>query len=181
MYFKTNNLDVEIRYADSRDISTMQKIESISYGNCAWSSSAFQNELENEFGHYIVACVNNNVVGYAGYWKVLDEGHITNLAVDPLYRRMHVADILLYSLIQKAITNDIKWLTLEVRTNNDAANHLYKKYKFKIIGIRKKYYEDNNDDALILWTNDIQVKEYRTYVHEIFTNDVILVHTDKCN
>ena len=94
---------------------------------------------------------------------------------------MHVADILLYSLIQKAITNDIKWLTLEVRTNNDAANHLYKKYKFKIIGIRKKYYEDNNDDALILWTNDIQVKEYRTYIHEIFTNDVILVHTDKCN
>src|SRR3989338_7285664 len=116
--YKTNNLHINIRNANSSDIQSMEKIESVSYGNCGWSSNAFQNELENEFGHYIVASVDNNVIGYAGYWKVLDEGHITNLAVDPLYRRMHVADILLYSLIQKAITNDIKWLTLEVRTNN---------------------------------------------------------------
>ena len=107
------------------------------------------------------------IVGYSGYWMVGNEGHITTMVVIPKYRRLHNADILLYSLIKSSIQNNIKWLTLEVRVSNLSAINLYKKYKFNQLGVRKKYYQDNNEDALIFWTDDITKPEYLEFISNV--------------
>ena len=113
-------------------------------------------------------------------WRVNDEGHITTMAVDIKYRRRHIADILLYNIINSALSNRIKWLTLEVRISNIAAIGLYTKYNFKQLGIRKKYYQDNNEDALLLWTEDINRKEYNEHLDCILSQiKGETIHADK--
>ena len=146
-----------IRNANVEDINTLLIIEEESYGEHHWSKKTFESELTNSYSNYFVVVENcsNKVIAYIGYWKVQQEGHITTLAVDKLYRRNGVADILLYFLINHSIENNINSLTLEVRVTNIQALLLYKKYGFKEFGIRKKYYQNNNEDALILWLDNL--------------------------
>ena len=167
MTFLLGNLSLHIRKASIYDVEQMHKIESSSFGKHHWSKQSFLNEIKNPYSNYFVACLTkkiNQVIGYIGYWKVNEEGHITTLAVDQFFRRKHVADILLYRTIQSAINERIKWLTLEVRVSNLPAISLYRKFNFKEIGIRKKYYQDNNEDGLILWTENILNE---TYINEL--------------
>jgi len=89
-------------------------------------------------------------------WKVLDEAHITNIAVHPEFRRNNIGYLLLESLIQLARRECVQSMTLEVRKNNIIAQGLYKKYGFKEVGVRKGYYSDNDEDAIIMWKKDIQ-------------------------
>ena len=91
------------------------------------------------------------VIGYAGIWKIADEGHITNVAVEPLHRRKSVGDMLIAALIEVTEEQGITRHTLEVRKSNISAIRLYEKHDFKIEGERKAYYEDNGEDALIMW------------------------------
>ena len=169
-------MDTVIRNAHVDDIDCILAIDREAFGKNHWSYTSFFNEFSNTYGTYLVAeykTSSSTIVGYIGYWKVRDEGHITTLAVDYKYRKNHIADILLYSLINSSYKNQIKWLTLEVRVSNLPAINLYNKFMFKQIGVRKKYYQDNNEDALILWTENINSYEFKKNLNEIYTGIII--------
>jgi len=123
-----------------------------------WSKNAFIQELKsNKFSKYVSAIVDSRVIGYAGMWQIFDEGHITNIAVHPEFRKTGVGTMLLEKLIEISRKNGIEKLTLEVRESNIAAKTLYFKYGFKAEGVRKSYYADNGEDAIIMWKNDLNV------------------------
>ncbi len=116
-----------------------------------WTRGMFEDELLNPDAIYLVAEVSGNICGYAGMWKILDEGHITNIAVHPDFRRKGYGCALVDSLISFARNNDIIAITLEVRPSNSAAISMYERFGFVSCGRRKNYYADNNEDALIMW------------------------------
>ncbi len=116
-----------------------------------WSRKAFEQELENKLAIYVVAVENGKVVGYGGMWHVVTEGHITNIAVHRAYRRRGIGDAIVKSLLEIAEQKEMIGLTLEVRKSNEAAQSLYRSNGFILEGIRPEYYEDNKEDALIMW------------------------------
>lgn len=147
-----NNLVIEEMKSD--DIDGVFEVEK----NCFedyWSKDSFKKELSNNLAKYLVAKVDGKVVGYVGIWFVVDEGHITNVAVHKDYRGQKIGDRLIDKLVQVCRENKIVSMTLEVRVSNIVAQNLYKKYGFKMAGIRKEYYSNNKEDAIIMW-NDIK-------------------------
>ena len=102
-----------------------------------------------------------------GIWKIIDEAHVTNLCVHPNYQNQKLAHRLLLSSIEECYKNKIKYITLEVRVSNEKAIHLYEKFGFKSLGLRKKYYQDNNEDALIMWSENIFDKKYKDLYSEL--------------
>lgn len=104
---------------------------------------------------------SNPVIGYGGVWLMMDEAHITTLGVSPQYRGKGIGEFLLVGLIDVAMQLGASWLTLEVRVSNTVAQNLYKKYTFKEAGTRKKYYTDNNEDAYIMWSDEITKLSFR--------------------
>ncbi len=117
-----------------------------------WSRSSFLYELlENQRAYYCVAKADGKVLGFIGMWIILDEGHITNLAVASAHRRMGVGCALLQHLVTEAKIRGIRYLTLEVRASNYAAQRLYEKFGFVKTGVRPGYYQDNKEDAYIMW------------------------------
>jgi ribosomal-protein-alanine N-acetyltransferase len=120
-----------------------------------WPESAFLNELSNRCARYFVARVGNDVIGFAGMWVIMDEAHITTLAVMPQHRRKHVGERLLISLLGAARSLGARRATLEVRKSNEAALRLYDKYAFTSVGLRRGYYADTGEDALVMWVNDL--------------------------
>ena len=111
----------------------------------------YKSELENNNSKYIVAKFNDEIVGFAGIWVVIDEAHITNIVTKKSYRNNGIGNLLLENLIKmcKNYTTNISSLTLEVSENNVIAQNLYKKFNFEILGERKKYY---NDESAIIMT-----------------------------
>lgn len=103
-----------------------------------------------------------SIIGFAGLWLMVDEGHITTIAVHPDYRRHGVGELMLSSLINIAYDIGARVVTLEVRITNTPAQTLYRKYGFREAGIRRRYYSDNDEDALIMWTDEIGSPDYRT-------------------
>lgn len=121
-----------------------------------WSRDSFQKEIEtNKFARYIVAKKDNVIIGYAGMWLILDEGHITNIAVHPEYRGIGAGNLLLEGLIEICKNESINSITLEVRKSNVVAQSLYEKYGFIQEGLRKEYYGDNKEDAIIMWKHNV--------------------------
>lgn len=125
------------------------KDELISEFDDFWTYSIFEKELENPSSQYFVALINNEIVGFAGIWKVLDETHITNIVTKISKRHMGIASKLLEKLIETVKLEKATLLTLEVNETNTNAIKLYEKYNFKKIGLRKNYYGQNNN-ALIM-------------------------------
>ena len=118
-----------------------------------WNENVLKNELENPASTYIVAKdEQNNIVGYAGIWQPIDEAHITNIVTKKDKRRNKIGTRMLEELIKVAKEKKLMDITLEVNVNNIPAINLYKKYNFKEVGIRKKYY-NNTDDAIIMTLN----------------------------
>ena len=115
-----------------------------------WSEESFKAEAENPFATYIVAKDMGKCIGYCGFWQAYDEGDITNVAVSPLYRQKGIGSRLIEEVIKEARGKDLVSLNLEVRKSNVAAQNLYKKYGFGVVGERKQYYSDNKEDALIM-------------------------------
>jgi ribosomal-protein-alanine N-acetyltransferase len=147
--------EIEISRITPEDIDAVMVVEKLSF-SIPWSKNAFIEEVtNNKFARYIVAKVNGEIVGYAGLWKVFEEGHITNVAVHPEYRRNGVGFMLVKSLIEMSKQEGIERMTLEVRRSNIAAQNLYVKFGFKVEGYRKAYYADNKEDAIIMWKEDI--------------------------
>ena len=117
-----------------------------------WSEKSFYDELtKNKLAIYVVAKYNNEVVGYGGMWHVITEGHITNIAVKKEYRQKGIGSKIINSLINIAKEKEMIGITLEVRVSNKNALSIYKKNGFMIEGIRKEYYDDNKEDAIIMW------------------------------
>ncbi|HZO73774.1 MAG TPA: ribosomal protein S18-alanine N-acetyltransferase [Ktedonobacteraceae bacterium] len=102
-----------------------------------------------------------SMIGFAGLWLMVDEAHITTIAIHPDYRRKGLGELLLLSLIDIAYTIGAKWVTLEVRVSNYTAQNLYRKYGFHESGVRHRYYSDNQEDALIMWTEEINSPSYK--------------------
>ncbi|MBC7335045.1 MAG: ribosomal protein S18-alanine N-acetyltransferase [Clostridia bacterium] len=127
------------------------QIERVSFPT-PWSRQAFLSELyHNDFAHYYVCLLDGRVVGYAGMWVILDEAHVTNVAVHPQYRGQQIGQRLLAYLLGEAAGRGAARITLEVRPSNQPAQHLYQKLGFKPVGVRKGYYTDTHEDAIIMW------------------------------
>lgn len=94
-----------------------------------------------------------SVVGYAGLWLMTDEAHVTTIATHPSVRGRGIGELLLLGLIDRAFAVGARWMTLEVRVSNTVAQNLYRKYTFKEMGVRRRYYSDNGEDALVMWTD----------------------------
>ncbi len=143
------------------DLPQVQLVERKCF-NTPWSRNIFLSEItRNDNAIYVVAVVAERIVGYAGIWIILDEGHITNIAVDPTFRRQGIGQGLLEELTLQAMRRGITTMTLEVRLTNYGAQALYRKLGFEPSGIRKEYYQDDKEDALIMWR---ELVEERTNV-----------------
>ncbi len=131
------------------DINEMLKIEKRSF-HSHWSRQTFVDELSSENGHYVAARQDGRILGYSGFRYVLDEGHITTLAVAPRMRKKGVGTKLIERLIKDASAKGLKKLFLEVRQSNIAAQKIYKKLGFKVIDRRREYYQHPSEDALVM-------------------------------
>ena len=137
------------------DLEQVLEIERLSFPT-PWSRQSFLHELlENERAVYLVYKEAGRVYGYIGMWVVLDEGHITNLAVHPAFRRRGTGRSLIVRLEEIARERGVRHLTLEVRKSNLAAQNLYRDLGFVSVGIRRQYYLDNMEDAIIMWKGPI--------------------------
>ena len=158
----SKGMNLSIRKMSVDDIDDVIAVEAKAFGEHHWSRDSFYNELSNELAHYFAAIdEDNKLVGYAGCWQILEEAHITNIAVDLDYRRKHIGEALLRQIIQCCYDEKIKYITLEVRVSNKPAIKLYEKYGFKSLGLRKGYYQNNNEDALIMWTENIFYDKFK--------------------
>jgi ribosomal-protein-alanine N-acetyltransferase len=101
-----------------------------------------------------------SIVGYAGIWVMTDEAHVTTIASHPEMRGRGVGELLLLALIRRAMDIGARWMTLEVRASNAVAQNLYRKYTFKEMGVRRKYYSDNGEDALVMWTDALDSETF---------------------
>lgn len=138
-----------------KDIEEIYTIEKMCF-KTPWSRESLYYDITgNANARYLTAFINGKTVGYSGMWVILDEAHITNIAVHPEYRGRGVASALLEGLIKIAAQSSVGKMTLEVRVSNGVAINLYRKYGFFERGIRRGYYSDNREDALIMWKNDI--------------------------
>lgn len=161
-------MEINLRRMYLSDIDKVMDIEPIAFGTHHWSHDSFVNELNNPFGSYYTAIAPKTeryLIGYSGFWLFHEEAHITTLAVHPDYRRHGIGERLLVNNIVEAKSLGASWITLEVRVSNIQAQDLYKKYGFKNIGLRHKYYQDNNEDAIILWTENINNQEYWDFIN----------------
>lgn len=132
-------------------IDTLVSIEKECF-SVPWSKNAFFSELENENAYYFVVLDDDGVVGYGGFWYILNECHITNIAVTEAYRGKKVGSLIIKEMIKTAKELFSIGLTLEVRESNLGAIKFYNGFGFVQEGVRKNYYE-NKEDGLIMWLN----------------------------
>lgn len=141
---------VIIRGMKKEDIAQIIEIEKKCF-SLPWSRDAFVNELKNDLAYYQVAELGEKIVGYMGMWKVIDECHITNVAVIPEYRKQNIASMLIEKMVDICVCSEIVAMTLEVRESNIPAINLYKKFGFVSAGKRPRYYQRPLEDAIIMW------------------------------
>lgn len=144
------NLEIDFAPMRKRHINDILQIEKASFPT-PWAKISFLQELQNDLAVYTVVLTKGKVIGYAGMWLILDEAHITNVAVHPDYRRMGIGRLLMRQIILKAAVLGAARMTLEVRVSNTPACQLYEELGFSREGLRKGYYTDTYEDALIMW------------------------------
>ncbi|MDQ7093167.1 ribosomal protein S18-alanine N-acetyltransferase [Desulfosporosinus sp. PR] len=133
------------------DLEAIMEIEHASFST-PWSVQSFVAELkDNEYAQYRCLELDGRIIGYMGLWFILDEGHITNVAISPDYRGQHWGEFLMRSVMLEMVEQGMERMTLEVRVSNSPAQDLYKRMGFTVAGVRKGYYADSGEDALIMW------------------------------
>ena len=144
-----------------RHLRAVMRIEAETHPR-PWSLSLFMSEIALRSSRaYYVARVDGAVVGYVGLMVSADEGHITTIAVDPDWHRRKIGSRLLLAAAREAIRRGAEALTLEVRMSNRGAQEMYRLFGFRPAGVRKNYYVETNEDALIMWAEDVQEADYR--------------------
>jgi len=135
------------------DIETIVSIEKECFA-VPWTKEAFYNELvHNHFAHYFVMLWRGEVIGYGGLWTIVDEAHVTNVGLRAAYRGRKLGERMMRELVGYAVRQGMKRMTLEVRVSNTVAQRLYEKFGFRTEGVRRGYYSDNGEDALIMWAD----------------------------
>ena len=153
-------LDVALVPMRRRHLRSVLRIETQVYPR-PWSLSLFVSELALRTSRaYFVARVDGSLVGYAGMMFAGDDAHVTTIAVDPDWHRHKIGTRLLLQLAREAVSRGAHHLTLEVRVSNKAAQALYRRFGFRPAGVRKNYYVETNEDALVMWADDIDAPEY---------------------
>ena len=143
-----------------RHLRSVLRIESQVYAR-PWSLSLFVSELALRTSRaYYVAKINGVLCGYAGLMVTDDDGHVTTLAVDPAWHRNKIGTRLRLTLAREAIRRGACNLTLEVRVTNHGAQEMYRRFGFRPAGIRKNYYVETNEDALVMWAHDVDTPDY---------------------
>lgn len=143
-----------------RHVREVLVIERIVYPR-PWSAALFFSEIsQRSTRHYVVAHVGKTLVGYGGLLCQHDEGHITTLAVHPEWQHRRIAARVLLDLATEARARDMRSLALEVRVANWPAQRLYSWFGFRPVGVRKNYYSETGEDALVMWVEDVQGDEY---------------------
>jgi [ribosomal protein S18]-alanine N-acetyltransferase len=138
------------------DIPAVLHIETLSFQS-TWPANAFANELrDNKLAHYFVGRVDGRIVAYGGIWVILEDSHVTTIAVHPEMRGQRLGEEMLVHLLDEAIERGASWITLEVRETNDVAQRLYRKYGFTVVSTRRGYYSDNNESALVMWAGNLK-------------------------
>lgn len=141
-----------IRPMKLEDVEAIAEIEVLSF-SVPWSKESILQELENKDAYYLVMEMDGKVVGHGGFWKILDEAHITNLAIAPNYRGNKLGKKLLEAMLNYCRTLGITKATLEVRESNTAALKVYTSLGFYIEGKRSRYYTNPTEDAMIMWAS----------------------------
>lgn len=154
------DLEVQLVPMRRRHLRGVVKIEAQVYPR-PWSHSLFVSEIALRSSRsYVVAKVGREVVGYAGLMMSLTDGHVTTIAVDPAWHRRGIGIRLLLTLAREAIDRGALAMTLEVRLSNRGAQEMYKRFGFTPVGVRKGYYADTGEDALIMWAYDVSEPAY---------------------
>lgn len=142
------------------DVAQVEELEKQVFTS-SWQEGAFLNELaHNPTASYLVVRSPQELVGYAGFWLVEDEAHVTSIALHPECRGQHLGRRLMHAMVSKAAQRGARWITLEVRADNTVAQTMYRRFGFARVGVRPKYY-DSSVDAWIMWAGDLQSSSYR--------------------
>lgn len=141
----------QVREMEIHDLLNVGKVEAATYAN-PWPQDIFFRELvENTHAHYFVAMLDDEVIGYGGMWLVVDDVQITNIAIHPSYRGHKYGEKLFQKMVDYGLQHGMKRLSLEVRESNVAAQRMYEKFGLVRAGIRKNYYTDDGEDAVVMW------------------------------
>jgi ribosomal-protein-alanine N-acetyltransferase len=160
-------LEVSLTPMRRRHLRSVLRIEAQVYPR-PWSLGLFMSELALRSSRvYVVARVSGGVVGYAGLMFSGSDAHVTTIAVDPEFHRLGVGTRLLLALARSAVARGATGLTLEVRMGNEGAQALYRRFGFVPAGIRKNYYVETNEDALVMWAHDVDHPGYAARLERI--------------
>lgn len=148
---KLHENNIHIRYMELSDVDAVYALEMKCF-TTPWSRESFVQELTtNKLAKYMVLELDGTIVAYGGLWLIVDEAHITNIAVDPDRRRLGLGKKLVQGMIDEVIKMNMTDVTLEVRDSNLAARELYAGFGFKDAGRRPNYYQEPKEDAIIMW------------------------------
>jgi ribosomal-protein-alanine N-acetyltransferase len=133
-----------------------------------WSPNLFLSEMSDMRNRtYLVARMVKDIVGYGGIMSYGDEAHITTIAVDPVHHRRKIGTRLMFELVGEGIRLGARAVSLEVRMSNLGAQGLYRRFGFRPVGVRKGYYQETGEDALVMWADDVRTREYRAMLDRI--------------
>jgi ribosomal-protein-alanine N-acetyltransferase len=155
---------------NAADIERVLEIEVLSFSS-SWPKDAFANEVrENKLAHYFTGRLDGRIVAYGGIWVILEDSHVTTIAVHPDMRGRKLGEEMLIHLLDAAIDNGASWITLEVRESNEVAQKLYRKYGFTVVSTRRGYYSDNNENALVMWAGNLKGPLYASRLSVLKAN-----------
>ena len=142
------------------DVGPVLRIETLCFST-TWPQNAFASELnDNKLAHYFVGRIDGEIAAYGGIWVILEDSHVTTIAVHPAWQGKRHGEQMLAYLLRGAIARGASWITLEVRESNEVAQSLYRKYGFTVVSTRRAYYSDNNENALVMWAGNLRGELY---------------------
>ncbi|MYL59563.1 ribosomal-protein-alanine N-acetyltransferase [Virgibacillus halodenitrificans] len=145
--------EIVIRKMHIIDVDGVMEVENATFST-PWTTDIFYQELvDNDYAHYFVMEADKKIIGYVGLWLVIDDAQITNIAIMPGYRGNKLGEKLFGFTIQQILLLGGTRLSLEVRKSNTIAQRMYRKFGLVPGGIRKNYYTDNQEDAIVMWVN----------------------------
>jgi len=146
--------EIDLEVLTEKDLEKVLELDELCFGGL-WSLDAYKREIESPNSYLLIININQDlskkVIGLGCFWAILEEAHITILAIHPNFQRQGLGSLLLENLLNEAVKRKLERATLEVGENNNKAINLYQKFGFKEAGRRKKYYKKTGEDALILW------------------------------
>ena len=142
--------NIKIEKLKTSHIEKILEIEKLCFSD-PWSKTMLEDELKNPLSYYIVLIKDDDIIGYADFWDIVGDAQIMNVAISKKYQGKGYSNILMNKMIEEAIKRNLDTMSLEVRVSNEKAINLYEKYDFEIQGKRKNYYQDNKEDAYIMW------------------------------